>query len=61
MIGAILAAFTAASIMGEEPPQLIEPFTTLAECMERATDKGVMEAARKEGKVVLCLQVRTGV
>ena len=61
MIGAILAAFTALSLMGQEEPTLLKPFNTVEECQMFASTADVQEEARKRGVVVLCLQVRTGV
>ena len=61
MIGAILAAFTAAALTGQEEPALLKPFNTVEECHVFASTPGVLEEARKRGVVVLCLQLRTGV
>ena len=61
MIGAILAVFTAAALMGHEEPTLVQPFPTLAKCQEAAADKGLMAEARKNGVALVCLQLKANV
>ena len=61
MIGAILAAFTAAALMGKAEPMLLKPFNTVEECQVEASTPGLLEAARESNVVILCLQLRTGV
>lgn len=61
MIGAILAVFTAAALMGHEEPTLVQPFPTLAKCQEAATDKALVAEARKNGVALVCLQLKVNV
>lgn len=61
MIAAILAVFTSAALLGQEPPELAMAFRTLDECQSYAARPEIKEPARQAGVVVLCLQIRTGV
>lgn len=61
MIGAILAFFTTAALMGQEEPVLVTPFRTLSDCQKVAASKEVMDEARANKVVALCLQLKAGV